>query len=165
MRYVHRTKREAEQQGQEPEKRQEALALEGGPVNAAERAETVDRNAIAAPSQAHAGVAPPVAQAEPAKPDWYAPYMALRQDWNSLIEDARQAGILSFYAKRYVDMIPRIRAIAENLAVPAKARAPMIQVLENHQRYLSIRKHIEDYLDKTDRHMVACPRLVVQRLS
>ena len=106
MRYVHRTKREAEQQGQEPEKRQEALALEGGPVNAAERAETVDRNAIAAPSQAHAGVAPPVAQAEPAKPDWYAPYMALRQDWNSLIEDARQAGILSFYAKGYVDMIP-----------------------------------------------------------
>ena len=155
MRYVHRTKREAEQQGQEPEKRQEALALEGGPVNAAERAETVDRNAIAAPSQAHAGVAPPVAQAEPAKPDWYAPYMALRQDWNSLIEDARQAGILSFYAKGYVDMIPRIRAIAENLAVPAKARAPMIQVLENHQRYLSIRKHIEDYLDKTDRHMDA----------
>ena len=131
------------------------MALEGGPVDAAERAETVERNAIAAPSQAHAGVAPPVAQAEPAKPDWYAPYMALRQDWNSLIEDARQAGILSFYAKGYVDMIPRIRAIAENLAVPAKARAPMIQVLENHQRYLSIRKHIEDYLDKTDRHMDA----------
>ena len=31
----------------------------------------------------------------------------------------------------------------------------MIQVLENHQRYLSIRKHVEDYLDKTDRHMDA----------
>ena len=155
MRYVHRTKRKAEQQGQEPEKRQEALALEGGPVNAAERAETVDRNAIAAPSQAHAGVAPPVAQAEPAKPDWYAPYMALRQDWNSLMEDAQKAGILSFYANGYVDMIPRIRAIAENPAVPTKARAPMIQVLENHQRYLSLRKHIEDYLDKTDRHMDA----------
>ena len=149
MRYVHRIKREAKQQGHEPEKRQEALALEGGPADAAERA------AIAAPSQAHAGVAPPVAQAEPAMPDWYAPYMALRQDWNSLIEDARQASILSFYAKGYVDMIPRIRAIAENLAVPAKARTPMIQVLENHQIYLSIRKHIEDYLDKTDRHMDA----------
>ena len=153
MRHVHRIKREAEQQGVEPEKRQEALVLEGGPADAAERAETVERNAIAAPSQAHAGVAPPVAQAEPAKPDWYAPYMALRQDWNSLIEDAQKAGILSFYANGYVDMIPRIRAIAENLAVPAKARAPMIQVLENHQSYLSIRKHIEDYLDKTDRHM------------
>ena len=153
MRHVLRIKREAEQQGVEPEKRQEALVLEGGPADAAERAETVERNAIAAPSQAHAGVAPPVAQAEPAKPDWYAPYMALRQDWNSLIEDAQKAGILSFYANGYVDMIPRIRAIAENLAVPAKARAPMIQVLENHQSYLSIRKHIEDYLDKTDRHM------------
>ena len=155
MRYVHRIKREAEQQGQEPEKRQEALALEGGPVDAAERAETVERNAIAAPSQAHAWVTPPVVQAEPAKPDWYTPYMALRQDWNSLIEDARQAGIHSFYANGYVDMIPRIRAIAENLSVPAKARAPMIQVLENHQRYLSIRKHIEDYLDKAGRHMDA----------
>ena len=153
MRHVHRIKREAEQQGVEPEKRQEALVLEGGPADAAERAETVERNAIAAHSQAHAGVAPPVAQAEPAKPDWYAPYMALRQDWNSLIEDAQKAGILSFYANGYVDMIPRIRAIAENLAVPAKARAPMIQVLENHQSYLLIRKHIEDYLDKTDRHM------------
>ena len=153
MRHVHRIKREAEQQGVEPEKRQEALVLEGGPADAAERAETVERNAIAAPSQAHAGVAPPVAQVEPAKPDWYAPYMALRQDWNAFIEGARQAGILSFYANGYVDMIPRIRAIAENLAVPAKARAPMIQVLENHQSYLSIRKHIEDYLDKTDRHM------------
>ena len=86
MRHVHRIKREAEQQGHEPEKRQEALALEGGPADAAERAETAERTAIAAPSQAHAGVAPPVAQAEPAKPDWYAPYMALRQDWNSLIE-------------------------------------------------------------------------------
>ena len=153
MRHVHRIKREAEQRGVEPEKRQEALVLEGGPADAAERAETVERNAIAAPSQAHSGVAPPVAQAEPAKPDWYAPYMALRQDWNSLIEDAQKAGILSFYANGYVDMIPRFRAIAENLAVPAKARAPMIQVLENHQSYLSIRKHIEDYLDKTDRHM------------
>ena len=79
--------------------------------------------------------------------------MALRQDWNSLIEDAQKAGVLSFYANGYVDMIPRIRAIAENLVVPAKARTPMIQVLENHQSYLSIRKHIEDYLDKTDRHM------------
>ena len=155
MRYVHRIKRETEQQGQEPEKHQETLALEGRPVDAAERAETVERNAIAAPSQAHPGVAPPVVQAEPEKPDWHAPYMALRQDWNSLIEDAQKAGILSFYANGYVDMIPRIRAIAENLAVPAKARAPMIQVLENHQRYLSIREHIEDYLDKTDRHMDA----------
>ena len=37
--------------------------------------------------------------------------MAMRQDWNILIEDARQAGIPSFYAKGYMDMIPRIRRI------------------------------------------------------
>ena len=58
-----------------------------------------------------------------------------------------------FYAKGYADMIPRIRALAENPDVPAVTRAPMMQVLENHQRYLSTRKHIEDYLDQVDRHI------------
>ena len=29
----------------------------------------------------------------------------------------------------------------------------MMQVLENHQRYFSTRKHIEDYLDQVDRHI------------
>ena len=79
--------------------------------------------------------------------------MALCQDWNTFIEGARQAGLLIFYAKGYADMIPRIRALAENPAVPAVTRAPMMQVLENHQRYLSTRKHIEDYLDQVDRHI------------
>ena len=36
-----------------------------------------------------------VEQPEPAKPAWMPAYEALRQDWNSLIEDARQAGIPS----------------------------------------------------------------------
>ena len=53
----------------------------------------------------------------------------------------------------YADMIPRIQALAENPDVPAVTRAPMMQVLENHQRYLSTRKHIEDYLDQVDRHI------------
>ncbi len=92
--------------------------MEGGAVEAAERAETVERNAIAAPSQVHADVAPPVTDAEPAKPDWLAPYLALSRDWNSLIEGARQTGTLSFYAKGYEDMIPRIRSLAENPDVP-----------------------------------------------
>ena len=72
-------------------------------------------------------------------------YEALRQDWNSLIEGARQTGIPSFYAKGYMDIIPRIRGLMENPDIPAKSRAPLIQVLENHQRYLSTRKHILDY--------------------
>ena len=129
MRYVHRIKREAE------------------------RAETEEPNTVAAPTEVHAGVSVPVRNVEPAKPDWYAPYMALRQDWNAFIEGARQAGILTFYAKGYADMIPRIRALVENPDVPAVTRVAMMQVLENHQRYLSTRKHIEDYLDQVDRHI------------
>ena len=96
-----------------------------------------------------------VEQQEPAKPAWYAPYEALRQDWNSLIEDARQAGIPLFYAKGYMDIIPRIRELMENPDIPAKSRAPLIQVLENHQRYLSTRKHILDYPGEAERHMDA----------
>ena len=80
-------------------------------------------------------------QSEPAKPAWYAGLTKhLRQDWNSLIENARQAGIPSFYAKGYMDIIPRIRGLMENPDIPAKSRAPLTQVLENHQRYLSTRK-------------------------
>ena len=96
-----------------------------------------------------------VEQPEPAKPDWYAPYEALRQDWNSLIEDARQAGIPLFYANGYMDIIPRIRGLMENPDIPAKSRAPLIQVLENHQRFLSTRKHILDYPGEAERHMDA----------
>ena len=96
-----------------------------------------------------------VEQPEPAKPDWYAPYEALRQDWNSLIEDARQAGMPSFYANGYMDIIPRIRELTENPDIPAKSRAPLIQVLENHQRYLSTRKHILDYPGEAQRQMEA----------
>ena len=155
MRHVHRIKREAEQQGVEPEMRQGETAS----VTPAERIQPVRPRHDRAQSRAHPETAntPPVAaavrDAEPVKPYWYAPYMALRQDWNTFIEGARQAGILIFYAKGYADMIPRIRALAENPDVPAITRAPMMQVLENHQRYLSTRKHIDDYLDQVDRHI------------
>ena len=155
MRYVHRIKREAEQQGVEPEMRQGETAS----VTPAERIQPVRPRHDGARSRAHPETpnTPPVAtavrDAEPVKPYWYAPYMALRQDWNTFIEGARQAGILTFYAKGYADIIPRIRALAKNPDVPAVTRAPMMQVLENHQRYLSTRKHIEGYLDQVDRHI------------
>ena len=96
-----------------------------------------------------------VEQPEPATPAWMPAYEALRQDWNSLIEDARQTGTPSFYAKGYMDIIPRIRELTENPDIPAKSRAPLIQVLENHQRYLSTRKHILDYPGEAERHMEA----------
>ena len=96
-----------------------------------------------------------VEQPEPAEPAWMPAYEALRQDWNSLIEDARQTGTPSFYAKGYMDIIPRIRELTENPDIPAKSRAPLIQVLENHQRYLSTRKHILDYPGEAQQHMDA----------
>ena len=91
----------------------------------------------------------------PRTPAWMPAYEALRQDWNSLIEDARRAGIPLFYAKGYMDIVPRTRELTENPDIPAKSRAPLIQVLENHQRYLSTRKHILGYPGEADRQMDA----------
>ena len=96
-----------------------------------------------------------VEQAEPVKPDWYAPYEALRQDWNELVKMVRQSGEPLFYAKGYMDMIPRIRELMENPDIPAKSHAALIQALENHQRYLSTRKQILDYPGEVERHLDA----------
>ena len=96
-----------------------------------------------------------VEQLAPVKPDWYASYEALRQDWNELVKMVRQTGEPLFYAKGYMDMIPRIRELMENPDIAAKPRAPLIQALENHQRYLSTRKHILDYPGEVQRHLDA----------
>ena len=181
MRHVHRIKKEAEQEAQQPkpELRQGEPALEGGRAEAPRRADTgtrdtagmqsSDRDAASAqyfdtvpPVEAedypwaHAAAAqedvPPPDQ-DPPKPDWHAPYEALWRDWNELLERVRQTGEPLFYAKGYMDMIPRIQALAENPDIPAGTRAPMIEALENHQRNLSARKHVEDYLDAAERHM------------
>ena len=183
MRQVHRIRRGAEQDAQhpKPELRQEELALEGGRAEAPRRADTVTRDTtgMQAPDRdaaearfidtvppveaedylwAHAAAAqedvpPPRLDQDPPRPDWYAPYEALQRDWSELIERVQQTGEPLFYAERYADMIPRIQALAENRDIPAGTRAPMIEALENHQRDLSARKHLEDHLDATVRHM------------
>ena len=183
MQHVHRIKKEAEQEAQhpKPELRQGELALEGGRAEAPGRADTVtrdtagmqssDRDAASAqyfdtvpPAEAedypwaHAAAAqedvpPPRLNQDPPRPDWHAPYEALRRDWSELIERVRQTGEPLFYAKGYAAMIPRIRALAENPDIAARTRAPMIEALENHQRDLSARKHVEDCLDAAERHM------------
>ena len=180
MRHVHRMKKEAEQEAQhpKPELRQGELALEGGRAEAPRRADTVTRDTagMQAPDRdaaetRHIDTVPP-AEAEdypwvfaaaqedeptperdPPRPDWYAPYEALQRDWSELIESVQQTGEPLFYAKGYADMIPRIQALAENPDIPAGTRAPMIEALENHQRDLSARKHLEDHLDAAVRHM------------
>ena len=183
MRHVHRIKKEAEQEAQQPkpELRQGELSLEGGRAEAPGRADTVMRDTTgmqssdrgATPARqvdtvppveaedypwAHAAAAqedvPPLRpDLDPPKPDWYAPYEALQQDWNELIERVRQTGEPLFYAKGYADMIPRIQALAENPDIPAKTRAPMLEALEIYRLDLSARKQVEDYLAAAERHM------------
>ena len=183
MRHVHRIKREAEQEAQQPkpELRQGELALEGGRAEAPRRADTVTRDTAgmlssdrdAASAQyfdtvppveaedypwAHAAAAqedvpPPRLDQDPPKPAWYAPYEALWRDWSEFIERVRQTGEPLFYAKGYIDMIPRIQALAENPDIPAGTRAPMIEAFEKYQRDLSARQYVEDYLDAAERHM------------
>ena len=183
MRHVHRIKKEAEQEAQQPkpELRQGELALKGGRAEAPRRADTVtrdtagmqssDRDAASAqyfdtvpPGEAedypwaHAAAAqedvpPPRLDQDPPRPAWLAPYEALQRDWSELLERVRQTGEPLFYAKGYAAMIPRIQTLVENPDIPAGTRAPMIEALENHQRDLSARKHVEDYLDAAERHM------------
>ena len=183
MRHVHRVKKEAEQEAQQPkpELRQGELALEGGHAEAPRRANTVTRDTAgmlssdrdAASAQyfdtvppveaedypwAHAAAAqevvpPPRLDQDPPKPDWHAPYEALWRDWSEFIERVRQTGEPLFYAKGYMDMIPRIQALVENPDIPAETWELMIEALENHQRDLAARKYVEDYLDAAERHM------------
>ena len=177
MRHVHRIKKEAEQEAQQPkpELRQGELALEGG------RADTVTRNTAgmqssdrdAASAQqldpvppgeaedypwAHAAAAQedePTPERHPPRPDWYAPYEASQRNWTELIERVQQTGEPLFYANGYADMIPRIQALAENPDIPAETRAPMIEALENHHRDFSARQYVEDYLGAAERHMAS----------
>ena len=183
MRHVHRIKKEAEQEAQQPkpELPQGELTLEGAPTEAPRRAETVTRDAggmqssdrdatpvrhvdsvppveaedypWALAAAAQKDVPPPRLDRDPPKPDWYAPYEALQRDWNELIERVRQTGEPLFYARGYADMIPRIQAFAENPDIAAETRAPMIEALEHHQRDLSARKDVEDYIAAAERHM------------
>ena len=183
MRHVHQIKREAKQEAQQPkpELRQGELALEGGRAEAPRPADTVTRDTAemqspdrgAAPDRyvdtvppaeaedypwAHAaaaqeGVPPPRLDQDPPKPDWHAPYEALWRDWSELIERVRQTGEPLFYAKGYIDMIPRIQALAENPDIAAGTRAPMIETFGRYQRDLSARQYVEDYLDAAERHM------------
>ena len=182
MRHVHRIKREAEQEAQQPkpELRQGELALEGGRAEAPRRADTVTRDTtgMQAPDRdaaetRHIDTVPPVEaedypwvfaaaqEDEPTperdspKPDWYAPYEALQRDWNELIERVQQTGEPLFYAEGYANIIPRIQALAENRDIPAGTRALMIEALENHQRDLSAHQYVEDFLGAAERHMDA----------
>ena len=94
----------------------------------------------------------PVPDLEPAEPIWLPAYEALVQDWNALAASARQSNTLIFYATGYADLIPRLQALTKNPDIPAETRAPMIQALEHHERHVSTRKKVEDWLIAVERH-------------
>ena len=169
MRHVHRIKREVKEEVQQPKPE----SRQGGRADTATRDTTgrqsPDRDAMFAqqldpvpPVEAEdypwalaaaAQEDEPTPERHPPRPDWYAPYEALQRDWSELLERVRQTGEPLFYAKGYVDIMPRIQALVENPDIPAETRAPMIEALENHQRDLSARKHVEDCLDAAERHI------------
>ena len=97
--------------------------------------------------------APPAPAPEPAPPDWWPAYESTAREWKALVERARRSGTLAFYTQGYADLIPRIRVLAENPDIPAQRRAPLNQVLQNHERHLVTRKKVEDFLAATERHM------------
>ena len=96
---------------------------------------------------------PPPPEPEPPKPDWWPAYEGAVREWNALNERARQSGTLPFYAGGYAELIPRIRALAENPGIPAASRAPMIRTLQSHEHHLAARKKVEDFFAGADRHM------------
>ena len=71
----------------------------------------------------------------------------------ALNERARQSGTLSFYTRGYAELIPRIRALADNPDIPSARREPIIRTLQYHERHLAARKTVEDFLAAADRHM------------
>ena len=113
----------------------------------------------AKPQATEKGVAPSPAPAEPpsvpapAPPAWQPAYDAFVREWNALSEGARQSGTLLFYSSGYGDLITRLEGLAENPDIPAETRAPMIQVLENHQRHVSTRIEVQDWFIAVERHM------------
>ena len=145
MRQVHRTRREAEGESLASETRQGELTLEGG------RGEAPSLDRVETPVEsAHT---PPPPKPEPPKPDWWPAYESAVREWNTLNKRARQSGTLPFYAGGYAELIPRIRALAENPDIPAASRAPMIRTLQGHEHHLAARKKVEDFLAGADRHM------------
>ena len=90
---------------------------------------------------------------KPPKPEWRAAWDPAIREWNALVESTRQSGTLTFYANGYAELIPRLRALAENPDIPSEKRAPLVRTLQNHERHLAARKKIVDFLAAAERHM------------
>ena len=175
MRYVHRIKREAEQQGIEPKRRQGVLPLG---VGAVEPAVTVpdgriqpagpdgDRprnpahapppiETVAMPTERDPDVQPsPVAPAPSVKePSTHTEeqiawdtYSVLRHDWSRHLAAAERAGVHAIYVKGYKQLRARMEALAKNPALEDRPRRSLGNVLAQLDKGTKTRREIEDYL-------------------
>ena len=167
MRYVHRMKKESEQQGVEPEIRQGVPPLGGGAAGHIQPAgPSDDRPRIPAHDTApietatmpterdFAGDPPAVAPALPAdKPSvptqeqvvWDI-YSALRKDWSRHLAAAERAGVHAIYVNGYEQLRARMEALVGNLALEDRPRRSLGTVLAQLEEGTKTRREIEDYL-------------------
>ena len=158
MRQVHRKKREAEQRpGERPQHGEASGADAVKPTRHIDTVPPPDDEAYAWARGAAVGDGEPqpTPDARAARPDWWPAYESVVREWNALVEDARQAGTLTFYARGYAGLIPRIQALADISRIPAERRAPLMEALKNHDRHLAARGRIEDYLVRAQQHIEA----------
>ena len=176
MRHVHRMKKEAEQQGLEPEICQGVSPLRGEvaetagsvpaghiqpagpddgrrhtPEQASPPIETVvmptERNFAGDPP---AVPPPPPAVDKPSVPTEeqiaWDTYSALRQDWSRHLATAERAGVHAIYIDGYKQLRARMEALAENPALEDRPRRSLGNVLAQLDEGTQTRREIEDYL-------------------
>ena len=159
MRQTHRARRETERQVSPAETRDDVRPAHEEVVEAASLVPPDWLDSVPPPTdeehaeaawEAREDLAPPAP--EPPKPDWRSAWEPVIGEWNALIDRARHSGTIAFYMKGYSELIPRIRALTENPDVPADRRESLVPLLESHERHLTGRKRVEDFLDAAERH-------------
>ena len=175
MRYVHQIKREAKQQGIEPEMRQGMPPLGGGvsetaggvPTGRIQPTEPGDGRprtptqatppieTVAMPTERSLARDPPAVAPAPAVDKPSAPteeqvawdtYSALRQDWSRHLAAAERAGVHAIYVRGYKQLRARMEALAENPALEDRPRRSLGNVLAQLDKGTKTRREIEDYL-------------------
>ena len=157
MRHVHRIKREADQQGLEPELRQGVPPLGGGAAETAGGvpAGRIPIETVAMPTERDfTGDPPAVALAPPVdKPSvpteeqiaWDT-YSVLRQDWSRHLAAAERAGVHAVYVNGYEQLRARMEALAGNPALEDRPRRSLGNVFAQLDEGTETRREIEDYL-------------------
>ena len=167
MRYVHRIKREADQQELEPEMRQGVPPVGGGtaekvvgvttepgdgrprtPTQATPPIETVAMPTERSLARDPPAVAPAVDKPSAPTEEQIAwdTYSVLRQDWSRHLAAAERAGVHAIYVNGYKQLRARMEALTGNPALEDRPRRSLGNVLAQLDEGTETRREIEDYL-------------------